>query len=103
MNNQSITNPEYLQQEIARQKEQQEKENKIIKQCFIEACEKEGFKLLLQMIKDLSLWDKVEQNIDAGILQYQRGRRDMWLILRSYVPKDVLSQIEIHNKYRLKP
>ena len=102
MNYNSITNAEFMQQEFARQKEQQEIEDKKIKQFFIDTCEKEGFKLLLQMIKDLSLWDKVEENIDVGILQYQRGRRDMWLILRNYVPKDVLAQIEIYNKYRLK-
>lgn len=102
MNYNSITNPEFIQQEMARQKKEQEIEKEKIKQFFVDACEKEGFKLLLQMLKDLSLWDKVEQNIDVGILQYQRGRRDIWLLLRGYVPKDVLAQIEIYNKYRLK-
>ena len=50
---------------------------------------------LLKFLKDTCLWDSQNTNIDKDILAYQKGRRDIWLILRTLLPKDVLAKVEI--------
>ena len=56
----------------------------------------EGF-LILKFLKNTCLWDSQNTNIDDGILKYQKGRRDVWLILRQLLPKDILAQVEIYK------
>ena len=52
-------------------------------------------KMFLKYLKEICLWDEVNLNINNEILIYKKGRRDIWSIIRSILPKDVLAQIEI--------
>ena len=51
----------------------------------------------LNFLKNTCLWDSQNTNIDDGILKYHKGRRDVWLIIRALIPKDVLTRVEIYN------
>lgn len=102
MNYDAMTNSEKYQQEQLRNKVQKEKEEAILKQAIFEITQKDNANILLQFLKDISLWDLQDNNIDKEILAYQKGRRDIWLILRNFIPRDILANIEIDNKYRIK-
>jgi len=57
-------------------------------------------KYLGKFIKDICLWadiktDRIDVNQD--VLAYQKGRRDIWLILREFVDKKDLAEIEIYD------
>ena len=101
MNYDAITKAEEILKRAKKQKENASKEEEKLKACVLEAVKKEGMKVFLQFLKDLSLWDKVDEDINPEILSYRRGRRDIWLIVRSLVPKDILADIEIYDKYRI--
>jgi hypothetical protein len=53
---------------------------------------------ILKFLKNTCLWDSENTNIDKDLLAYRSGRRDIWLILRSLLPKDVLAQVEIYDE-----
>jgi hypothetical protein len=53
---------------------------------------------ILKFIKTTCLWDSENTNIDKDLLAYRAGRRDIWLILRSLLPKDILAQVEIYDE-----
>ncbi len=102
MNYNSKTNFEKIEQEQAKNKLKAEKKEAILKECFLETTKKDYAKIYLQFIKDICLWDLQEENIDKEILAYKKGRRDIWLIIRNFIPKDVLAEIEIYNKYEVR-
>ena len=102
MNYSAITKAEEIFKRTQKQKENASKEEEKLKAHILEAIEKDGMKVFLQFLKDLSLWDKVDEDINPEVLSYRRGRRDVWLIVRSLIPKDILAQIEIYNKYQIK-
>lgn len=52
---------------------------------------------VLKFLKKICNWE-CESNTDANTLLYRGGRRDIWLILRTLLPKDVLAQVEIYDK-----
>lgn len=86
---------------MKKQKEQQEKQQKEIENMKI-AC-KEIFKsneakFFLKFLKKISFWSEQDCNISNDVLIYKKGRRDMWLIIRNLIPKDVLAQIEIYDE-----
>lgn len=103
MNYDAMTNSEKYQQEQLRSKVQKEKEEATIKQALFDmTTQNDNANIILQFLKDISLWDLQDNNIDKEILAYQKGRRDIWLIIRNFIPRDILANIEIDNKYRIK-
>lgn len=86
------------------EKEQKEKQQKIdekLKTCFAAALSTKEGMIAFQLIKKLSLWDEPcsSTNVDSEI--YKKGRRDMWLMIREYLPPDILAKIEIYEKLNL--
>ena len=61
---------------------------------------KEG-QIAFKLIKKLSLWDEASVNTSAEGELYKRGRRDIWLMIRQYIPKKILAQIEIFDEFKL--
>ena len=98
----SITQVERILKEKNQKRIELIKEEEILKECFLESTKKDYARTYLQFIKDLCLWDCQEENIDKDILAYKKGRRDIWIIIRNFIPKDLLAEIEIYNKYRIK-
>lgn len=47
-----------------------------------------------KFLKDFCLWDKHSLDVTPQVLAYQKGRRDVWQAIRSFVPKELLTQIE---------
>lgn len=86
------------------EKEQQEKQQQIdekLKICFASAvATKEGI-IAFKLIKKLSLWDEPCSNTNVDSEIYKKGRRDMWLMIREYLPPDILAKIEIYEKLKL--
>lgn len=54
-------------------------------------------KHILRFLKKACHWDEQDMNINNEVLIYKKGRRDIWLIIRNLLPKDVLAQIEIYD------
>lgn len=77
--------------------ERKKKRDEYYKQCFNKVSQSIEGKYVLQLIKNLSLWDRETTNATQDSLAYERGRRDMWLLIRQFVPKDTLAQIEIYG------
>lgn len=72
-----------------------------LKTCFKAAVEtKEGI-IAFKLIKKLSLWDEASVNTSAENELYKRGRRDIWLMIRNYLPKKILAQIEVFDEFKL--
>lgn len=80
---------------------QQEKNQKFIenlKKCFIAATkETEGYKAF-KYIKKICLWDEKYFQTTAEQELYKKARRDVWLLIREYIPDNVLANIEIKDK-----
>lgn len=76
-----------------------EKQNEEMKNLQI-AC-KEIFRgqnglYVLRFLKRICNWE-CESNVDANTLIYRGGRRDIWLIMRTLLSKDILAQVEIYG------
>ena len=57
-------------------------------------------KYLGKFIRDICKWsDPTQENIDVNgqVLAYQKGRRDIWVILREFIDKKDLAEIEIFD------
>ena len=80
-----------------KQKELDEK----LKICFASALKTKEGQIAFKLIKKLSLWDEASVNTSAEGELYKRGRRDMWLMIRQYIPKKILAQIEIFDEFKL--
>lgn len=85
---------------LEKQNKVQEKEKQMIEDLKL-AC-KDIFstpngKFFLKYLKRLSFWSEQDLNINNEILIYKKGRRDIWVIIRNLIPKDVLAQIEIYD------
>lgn len=102
MNYETKTNCEKLQLQQARNLEQTKKEEAILKEALLEITKKDYGRIILRFLKDVCLWDTTDENIDKDILAYKKGRRDIWAILRSFIPKDILAEIEIFDKYGMR-
>lgn len=87
-------------QKILEEREQLKKiEEENIKLCFSKATETKEGKMAFKYIKNISCWDSEELNVDSSVLAYQKGRRDTWMLIRQFLPKELLADIEVYNKY----
>lgn len=80
------------------EKRKQEKEE-ALRKCFAKALETPEGKCAFKYIKKISLWDKENRNVDQQVVSYLQGRRDNWLLIRQFLPREVLAQIEIFDDY----
>ena len=55
-------------------------------------------KYFLRFMKRICCWAEEDMNINHDTIVYKKGRRDVWLILRTLLPKEVLAQIEIYDE-----
>ena len=76
---------------------QQEKEKNLKLVCANFFSTKNG-KYFGKFLKEICKWDDTTcENIDVNpqVLAYQKGRRDIWLIVRNFIPAKDLANIEI--------
>lgn len=57
-------------------------------------------KYFLQFLKKICGWNDSGNNINSEILIYQKGRRDIWNVIRNILPKEILVDVEIYEEYR---
>lgn len=95
------TNIEKLQELQEKQAQDAKVLDEKYKQCFAKALSTEQGKCAFQLLHKLSLWDEMSDNDTSESLIYKRGRRDMWNMVRQYIPKKVLAEIEIYKQYEI--
>lgn len=83
-------------QEENKEKQRQELEN--LKMASKELFSDVNGKYFLKYLKQICLWSEQDININAELLIYKKGRRDIWTIVRNVIPKDVLALIEIYDE-----
>lgn len=85
----------FEKQTEAEKRQQRELEN--LRTCCKEIFKDTNGKYLLKYLKKICFWEDQDMNVNHDTIVYKKGRRDVWLILRSLIPKDVLAQIEIYD------
>lgn len=87
-----------LLEEQKNKKEKEEKQIQELKKICENACNDVNVKFILKFIKQICLWNDQNNDITPNIAIYNKGRRDVWAILRNIIPKSVLCQIEIYDE-----
>lgn len=95
------TNIDKLQEAAEKQAEHAKLLDEAYKKCFESALSTQNGKCAFQLLHKLSLWDEISDNDTSESLIYKRGRRDMWNIIRQYIPKKVLAEIEIYKEHEI--
>ena len=90
-----------IDQQKENEAEKQKAYEEAVKTCFKAVADSEEGKCVLQLLKNLSLWDSEQNNVEQQALAYERGRRDGWLLIRQFIPAEVLAEIEILNKHNI--
>lgn len=80
--------------------ERQKRELENLKLCCKELFKDVNGKYLLRFLMRICHWAEEDLNINHDMIIYKKGRRDIWLILRTLLPKEVLAQIEIYDDER---
>lgn len=101
MYNEKQTVYDEIEQRKADEEKKQKAYEEAVKTCFKAVGNTEEGKCVLQLIKNLSLWDSEQNNVEQQALAYERGRRDNWLLIRQFIPAEVLAEIEIYNKHNI--
>ncbi len=85
-------------------KEQQEKTKKQIEEigklklACSEIFSNQNGKYFLNFLKNYCGWNSQDMNINNDVLAYQKGKRDVWILIRNVLPKDLLAEIEIYGE-----
>lgn len=80
--------------EIEKQKQETENMKLVCKSIF----DNQNGKYFLKYLKNMCLWSEQDININTEILIYKKARRDIWAIIRNFIPKEILAQIEIYEE-----
>ena len=96
------TSYERAKEELEKRELYKKAEEENLRTCFEQATKTKEGKCAFKYIKKISCWDTEELNVESSVLAYQRGRRDAWLLIRQFLPKQVLADIEIYDKYDIK-
>ncbi len=78
--------------------ERQKRELENLKLCCFQIFNDVNGKYFLRFMKRICCWAEEDMNINHDTIVYKKGRRDVWLILRTLLPKEVLAQIEIYDE-----
>ena len=95
------TQYEKYQEQLEKQKENEKLLDEKYKQCFAKTLETEEGKCVFQLLNKLSLWDEISDKETSESLIYKKGRRDLWVMIRQYMPKSVLTEIEIYKQHEI--
>jgi len=78
--------------------ERQKRELENLQLCCSQIFNDVNGKYFLRFMKRICCWAEEDMNINHDTIVYKKGRRDVWLILRTLLPKEVLAQIEIYDE-----
>lgn len=69
-----------------------------LKKCFLAATKDiDGYKAF-KYLKKICLWDEVSERTNMESELYKKARRDIWLLIREYIPPNTLAKLEIYDK-----
>lgn len=85
------------EEKIQREKQQVEK----LKLACSEIFSNSNGKYFLNFIKNYCGWNSQDMNINPEVLIYQKGKRDVWVLIRNILPKNLLAEIEIYSEQNL--
>ena len=75
-----------------------EKMTENLKKCFSSATKEiDGYRAF-KYIKKICLWDEKYSHTTAEQELYKKARRDVWLLIREFIPDKTLAKIEILDK-----
>ena len=83
-----------INEKIAKQQEEIEK----LKLACNEIFSNQNGKFFLNYLKNFCGWNSQDMNINLDVLAYQKGKRDVWILIRNVLPKNLLADIEIYGK-----
>lgn len=89
----------YKKQQEKDQKEKQQVEK--LKFACSEIFSNPNGKYFLKFLKTYCGWNSQDMNINPEVLIYQKGRRDVWVLIRNILPKNLLAEIEIYSEQNL--
>lgn len=92
---------DFLAEKERKKIEHEKQVNENLKVCCKDIFNSVNGKYFLLYLKSLCLWNDQDNNINNEILIYKKGRRDIWAIIRNFLPKDILAQIEIYEEKNL--
>lgn len=95
------TQYEMYMEQAEKSKENEKLLNEKYKQCFAKTLETEEAKCVFQLLNKLSLWDEISDSDTKESLIYKKGRRDLWVMIRQYIPNSVLAEIEIYKQHEI--
>lgn len=78
--------------------ERQKKKIENLKKACSEIFATPNGKFLLQFLLEFCGWNDQDMNINGEVLAYKKGKRDVWVLLRNLLPKDILAQVEIYGQ-----
>ena len=86
--------------ELQKQREKKQQEHELyiskVKQSA-EMLDCENGRFFLKFLLKTCLWNNQDNEITPNKVVYDKGRRDIWAILRNVIPKDVLADVEIYE------
>ena len=79
------------------QKAESERQKRIknLKLALSESTKDVNVKFFLKFLKEACFWSELDDNINHDTIIYKKSRRDLWAVIRTLLPKKVLTQIEI--------
>lgn len=54
-------------------------------------------KFFLKYLMNACLWNEQTINVDSNDVIYKKGRRDIWVLVRNILPKQILADVEIYD------
>ena len=94
----SKTCTDVIKEKTKELKNSNEKISNNLKKCFIEATKEiDGYRAF-KYIKKICLWDEKYSQTSAEQELYKKARRDVWLLIREFIPDNVLTKLEILDK-----
>ncbi len=88
---------ELLKKQLEAEEKQKRKIQELKKACSKIFATPNG-KFLLKFLLDFCGWNDQDMNINSEVLAYKKGKRDVWIVIRNLLPKDVLAQVEIYSQ-----
>lgn len=81
------------------EKEQREKQQvEKLKLACSEIFSNPNGKYFLEFLKNYCGWNSQDMNINPEVLIYQKGKRDVWVLMRNILPKKLVAEIEIYSE-----
>lgn len=95
------TKTDYIKEQAEIEQKQKREEIEKLKFACWKVFNDENGLYILKFLKRICKWEDSDTNINHDQIIYDKGRRQIWTILRTVLPKKVLAEIEIYDENAL--